>query len=208
MRSDYGSSPLTRGTQTSSVLFQFCVRFIPAYAGNSQKTPSRLRSLSVHPRLRGELPHPLCIPKVVPGSSPLTRGTLLRAWNHGQTMSVHPRLRGELFMNSCVPFTDARFIPAYAGNSSRLIMSTSSESVHPRLRGELIGTENDVQIGNGSSPLTRGTHAFLFDQQYRRWFIPAYAGNSSSPLLISAGTYGSSPLTRGTLSKPTKKPLN
>ena len=152
------------------------------------------------------------------GSSPLTRGTLLRAWNHGQTMSVHPRLRGELFMNSCVPFTDARFIPAYAGNSSRLIMSTSSESVHPRLRGELFRPCESVANVVGSSPLTRGTLPNMIGNSPCPRFIPAYAGNSLAlrmmsksetvhprlrgelmrSYLINSTDAGSSPLTRGT----------
>ena len=50
-----GSSPLTRGTQTIVFRVLRRVRFIPAYAGNSQDNR------------RGR--------KLAPGSSPLTRGT-------------------------------------------------------------------------------------------------------------------------------------
>ena len=91
-------------------------------------------------------------------------------------------------------------------------------SVHPRLRGELFDFFNVRWLNNGSSPLTRGTHTFIFCQLGGRRFIPAYAGNSAlacsrrarrsvhprlrgelilvlRPALIHIG---SSPLTRGT----------
>ena len=50
-----GSSPLTRGTQEFTQEQSEVRRFILAYAGNSQLWLSVVLSLSVHPRLRGEL---------------------------------------------------------------------------------------------------------------------------------------------------------
>ena len=50
-----GSSPLTRGTPGSNVRPKDVLRFIPAYAGNSQDTHLVRDLPSVHPRLRGEL---------------------------------------------------------------------------------------------------------------------------------------------------------
>ena len=96
---------------------------------------------------------------------------------------------------------------------------TALRLVHPRLRGELFDFFNVRWLNNGSSPLTRGTHTFIFCQLGGRRFIPAYAGNSAlacsrrarrsvhprlrgelilvlRPALIHIG---SSPLTRGTL---------
>ncbi len=53
--SNFGSSPLTRGTLFTVTGTFLCGRFIPAYAGNSEwRLRSRLLQ-PVHPRLRGEL---------------------------------------------------------------------------------------------------------------------------------------------------------
>ena len=114
---DPGSSPLTRGTpaldlETSGsrrfipayagnslhigVWRQVQKRFIPAYAGNSQARLKKKRLISVHPRLRGELPLEKPCQRARSGSSPLTRGTLTR----------YAEMRWQI-----------RFIPAYAGNS-------------------------------------------------------------------------------------------
>ena len=50
-----GSSPLTRGTLALYVVKPQRERFIPAYAGNSEKYMSLRKKCAVHPRLRGEL---------------------------------------------------------------------------------------------------------------------------------------------------------
>ena len=92
------------------------VRFIPAYAGNSDGTKRNPRRHSVHPRLRGELAQSLeQLPPLI-GSSPLTRGTL--TGNSAKNQKV-------------------RFIPAYAGNSLCHVTPSDFSAVHPRLRGEL-----------------------------------------------------------------------
>ena len=51
----FGSSPLTRGTPHSHRKNTGAHRFIPAYAGNSRPCSEKNCSMSVHPRLRGEL---------------------------------------------------------------------------------------------------------------------------------------------------------
>ena len=91
-----GSSPLTRGTQSLTKSRISSIRFIPAYAGNSRLWLSVVLSLSVHPRLRGELGVNQKLRRHNIGSSPLTRGT-------------HESLLYER--------NYFRFIPAYAGNS-------------------------------------------------------------------------------------------
>ena len=91
-----GSSPLTRGTRGQLRRNLTCVRFIPAYAGNSPEAPQQWANTPVHPRLRGELHRKTNYAKDGVGSSPLTRGThgRLSFWNDARP--VHPRLRGEL----------------------------------------------------------------------------------------------------------------
>ncbi len=53
--SNFGSSPLTRGTHRLTPDAQKDRRFIPAYAGNSFYGDGDFFMWSVHPRLRGEL---------------------------------------------------------------------------------------------------------------------------------------------------------
>ena len=71
-----GSSPLTRGTLTI--------------------TTEQDETVSVHPRLRGELKEDEVRAKRDSGSSPLTRGTRRHGYGGATKNAVHPRLRGEL----------------------------------------------------------------------------------------------------------------
>ena len=152
-----GSSPLTRGTRAAHRIKNRFHRFIPAYAGNSAGKVLRRRSLTVHPRLRGELRGKKFKDDSIIGSSPLTRGTLgMLKWAKEKK----------------------RFIPAYAGNSVRRQTGRRLITVHPRLRGELTGDMTLRLSLIGSSPLTRGTPSDDFDIDYSARFIPAYAGNS------------------------------
>ena len=111
-----GSSPLTRGTPPSRTVRSICLRFIPAYAGNSNSAKQQKELMAVHPRLRGELDQAPHCNAAGFGSSPLTRGTHL-----AQKFDALPK----------------RFIPAYAGNSDSDSARYGARSVHPRLRGEL-----------------------------------------------------------------------
>ena len=72
-----GSSPLARGTRWRRIVRQCWWRFIPAGAGNTARSPGRLRSPAVHPRWRGEHQMPADKWLFGDGSSPLARGTHL-----------------------------------------------------------------------------------------------------------------------------------
>ena len=114
-RRSAGSSPHTRGTPGATLVYSAQSRFIPAYAGNTSRTPARPDTPTVHPRIRGE--HFIDQKPVVfvAGSSPHTRGTQDR------------RLRA---------VSVERFIPAYAGNTSTHDLCDNLQPVHPRIRGE------------------------------------------------------------------------
>ena len=73
-----GSSPPTRGTRSGAKRPPDPNRFIPAYAGNTQKEQAGAEVLGVHPRLRGEHGKNLLPCRLNRGSSPPTRGTHLR----------------------------------------------------------------------------------------------------------------------------------
>ena len=152
---------------------------------------------SVHPRLRGELGMAAKIAAATAGSSPLTRGTHYLLTQHPRRARFIPAYAGNSWFTvplrmprGSSPLTRGtrkvgpdelirlRFIPAYAGNSSLIHSSLMETTVHPRLRGELAKLRFEERDGDGSSPLTRGTQRRSSRGPYRRWFIPAYAGNS------------------------------
>ena len=173
------------------------MRFIPARAGNTRGLAPKAPRPPVHPRSRGEHHLQQVVMPRVNGSSPLARGT-------------RPDLRRDL--------PAGRFIPARAGNTTRITGRSMYSPVHPRSRGE---HAVPVPVGLapfGSSPLARGTLPRLWRQRHPDRFIPARAGNTSTRAraIVSAavhprsrgehsqhetlddGSYGSSPLARGT----------
>ena len=72
--STHGSSPLTRGILLLSSGIVFCLRFIPAHAGNTPYELAIGYGPSVHPRSRGEYARVAETVGTTAGSSPLTRG--------------------------------------------------------------------------------------------------------------------------------------
>ena len=155
-----GSSPLARGTRHERIGLRLAVRFIPARAGNTRGVASCARPGAVHPRSRGEHVARRVRPVDVPGSSPLARGTR-------PTRSCRTRT--------------GRFIPARAGNTAWLALADTAKTVHPRSRGEHVVLDHAQNLETGSSPLARGTRRRERLQRLRQRFIPARAGNTSSP---------------------------
>jgi len=91
-----GSSPRVRGTHLKSRIKDIRKRFIPACAGNTEKTSGGVSGAAVHPRVCGEHFSARRCSGKGNGSSPRVRGTLLaRALWPGEN----------------------RFIPACAGNT-------------------------------------------------------------------------------------------
>ena len=176
-----GSSPLARGTQRIRVGRRCKRRFIPARAGNTKSEMMPLCVFAVHPRSRGEHAGTIHSPPSKAGSSPLARGTLLRP----RSLRRRPR-----------------FIPARAGNTCDRSAPAGTSSVHPRSRGEHAGGVGAGINCAGSSPLARGTLAFVLWRESRPRFIPARAGNTSCSLKRKQSASGSSPLARGTLRQP------
>ena len=93
-----GSSPLTRGKQVINKTPHALSRLIPAHAGKTQRRASRAFQVRAHPRSRGENHASSCQIVRSNGSSPLTRGKLVRRRREGR--------RG-------------RLIPAHAGKTPR-----------------------------------------------------------------------------------------
>ena len=156
------------------------------------------RSITVHPRWRGEHMkkeghRPECY-----GSSPLARGTpchdcgaplvsrfipagagnTTASANAELLESVHPRWRGEHDFHQVCMTRDGRFIPAGAGNTHPAPRSTAEPAVHPRWRGEHSNASSICPAILGSSPLARGTLHRPHTRQQPERFIPAGAGNT------------------------------
>ena len=129
---------------------------IPAHAGNLLYPFSVAQSQTDHPRTCGELFFMSAAQTGIAGSSPHMRGT----WSG---------------VYVCCP--NLRIIPAHAGNLIIVRLQSESPSDHPRTCGEL-GTGLLVGgIGGGSSPHMRGTLTEVKLPTYRKWIIPAHAGN-------------------------------
>ena len=193
-----GSSPLARGTRARSQRGDRVRRFIPARAGNTSASATRLSATTVHPRSRGEHNAMRAPNSARHGSSPLARGTPgrgsvgihasrfipARAGNTSGTCcwrsrrSVHPRSRGEHAPQHLRPQPLFRFIPARAGNTIRPGDGPLPSTVHPRSRGEHARVRQDRDGYPGSSPLARGTHLHPQPGQLDHRFIPARAGNT------------------------------
>ena len=153
-----GSSPRVRGTPENVDPQASALRFIPACAGNSVPRVVSWRTLTVHPRVCGELGIYLCGMAYCVGSSPRVRGT-----HHRRGIVARRR----------------RFIPACAGNSSGWTGRPCAAPVHPRVCGELGGRAQRSAFAAGSSPRVRGTQDRPQVPHQQGRFIPACAGNSS-----------------------------
>ena len=171
---------------------------IPAHAGKTQRWRSSPGSLPAHPRSRGENIKAAVSVVVEWGSSPLTRGKLVRGG----------------------PGLPARgLIPAHAGKTDRARRWVAAHRAHPRSRGENPKPVAPPEPGWGSSPLTRGKLHARDERPRHPGLIPAHAGktshNCAAPVALVAHprsrgenfpersryspAQGSSPLTRGKL---------
>ena len=130
-----GSSPLTRGKPLLSWAGFSVLRLIPAHAGKTTTVVGGVLSVAAHPRSRGENPHPRCDADHAYGSSPLTRGKRIRLRGRRQGLGL---------------------IPAHAGKTRLSQDGSTSGAAHPRSRGENAPVSGWVNVGCGSSPLTRG----------------------------------------------------
>ena len=90
-----GSSPHTRGAPRSPCSKTRCWRIIPAYAGSTVSVERAVIKSADHPRIRGEHWSRREVFSRAKGSSPHTRGALIRAKAYDPNRSDHPRIRGE-----------------------------------------------------------------------------------------------------------------
>ena len=152
-----GSSPHTRGARSGVYRYRRPERIIPAYAGSTKSTSTAPGTSEDHPRIRGE--HAPVSPGIHSGggSSPHTRGALLRS----------SRLR-----------LGHGIIPAYAGSTSDVSYGCVVVTDHPRIRGEHYLQLMVSPPFLGSSPHTRGARLLSSMPTVYPGIIPAYAGST------------------------------
>ena len=155
-----GSSPRLRGTPAPCLPTRTPARFIPAPAGNTSPPPFISKCETVHPRACGEHSETVTMTDRINGSSPRLRGT--------RRVKVLRR-RG------------ARFIPAPAGNTGAALARSPIAAVHPRACGEHLARQPEAVAVAGSSPRLRGTLSTFSCSEQNRRFIPAPAGNTTTP---------------------------
>ena len=131
-----GSSPHVRGTHLQLERFGWEGGIIPACAGNTLNTRSRVRLRRDHPRMCGEHRQTGIIRQRRLGSSPHVRGTL-------------SDLHGLLVAQG--------IIPACAGNTHSPARKTRPCGDHPRMCGEHRISSMTISRRPGSSPHVRGT---------------------------------------------------
>ena len=152
-----GSSPRVRGTQDRTGRHRHDPGIIPACAGNTVVFSNECRFSQDHPRVCGEHPGLLVLPKDTTGSSPRVRGT-------------HPPM-------VLRPVPDG-IIPACAGNTRPCGPRCCSPRDHPRVCGEHEPVGMSYIECLGSSPRVRGTQMMGGDLRSADGIIPACAGNT------------------------------
>ena len=191
-----GSSPLTRGKLGGREPHQHELGLIPAHAGKTSCAVRGSGHARAHPRSRGENAVTRPSPRLMEGSSPLTRGKRPRSSSGSASSGL---------------------IPAHAGKTTQAARSRSASWAHPRSRGENGTLDESAHTLTGSSPLTRGKRLSGSDDRLDLGLIPAHAGKTMQrgrtstsarahprsrgenwcSACRSSRTWGSSPLTRG-----------
>ena len=152
-----GSSPHTRGALCPLFQHQHNSGIIPAYAGSTSAPCRGAGPMRDHPRIRGEHYLRWYWTEYAMGSSPHTRGALIRVTR---------------------PIRSFRIIPAYAGSTIRLPVVDLGDGDHPRIRGEHKFFFPSRLTVSGSSPHTRGAPILSVEDIVTPGIIPAYAGST------------------------------
>ena len=162
--SGVGSSPHSRGTHRAVTRSLVPAGLIPAFAGNTTRQQQKDTHSRAHPRIRGEHVAIGVRSVIGEGSSPHSRGT----------------------HNGFVRYlADEGLIPAFAGNTSPLGVLIDGSRAHPRIRGEHELRAKMNEIMPGSSPHSRGTHQGRCDGGGPLGLIPAFAGNTWAPKIMT-----------------------
>ena len=196
-----GSSPLARGLRRHRRHAKGRQGIIPARAGFTRRTVTRVTHTWDHPRSRGVYTATLDDLTWTPGSSPLARGLrspLLpviggpgiipaRAGFTSRTTpastpsSDHPRSRGVYRNRAWTSSRRSGSSPLARGLPSPGPLPEGRSMDHPRSRGVYNWDPAPVVCENGSSPLARGLHDLKAEEPIWAGIIPARAGFTHDP---------------------------
>ena len=152
---EVGSPPRARGHVPQLGQVSSPDRFTPACAGTCDDMDELFFTLSVHPRVRGDM-------SLRPRSRGHEGGSPPRARGHGST--------------SCSVFAGFRFTPACAGTCCWLAVAWQQSTVHPRVRGDMTPDERVGLFPYGSPPRARGHASTSIATISKARFTPACAG--------------------------------
>ena len=159
-----GSSPRVRGEPTARTGRQKRRRIIPACAGRTKGLRRGLSALPDHPRVCGANQHPRPQQPAGAGSSPRVRGEQDRH---------RPRQ------------LPRRIIPACAGRTRSASLLMASLPDHPRVCGANQTHDQRIRAEAGSSPRVRGEPDKRINAIIGVRIIPACAGRTPSPSVLS-----------------------
>ena len=161
-----GSSPRMRGALPYVQRMKITAGIIPAYAGSTVCSSSRLSAARDHPRVCGE-------------HLPLQP-------SRGDWIGSSPRMRGapNTYFGS---IKVSRIIPAYAGSTAKWLPCGARSKDHPRVCGEHSHIAGKILILKGSSPRMRGARFWFYRVTPFRGIIPAYAGSTDYGLWLAGG---------------------
>ena len=130
-----GSSPHARGTPYHIHCYTLFPRFIPACAGNANALTKSDRTISVHPRMRGERVNIIDCWRDKHGSSPHARGTREEDYRELMNSRFIPACAGNALFQSGIRYQGSVH-PRMRGERASSLNASYSQSVHPRMRGE------------------------------------------------------------------------
>src|SRR5690554_2377248 len=151
-----GTSPRLRGTGLGKPAHVGSGRYIPASAGNRQRTCARLSPAAVHPRVCGEQSELAITFFEGHGTSPRLRGTGLPGPLHDATARYIPASAGN--RTDIDEYLSALSVhPRVCGEQAHFFRVDAAGSVHPRVCGEQQVYDRWLESRRGTSPRLRGT---------------------------------------------------
>ena len=156
---DWGLSPPTRGSRSTSPVPRVPTWSIPAHAGEPSRTGSCRLAPWVYPRPRG--------------------GARARRTSRCAGWGVSPPTRGSRGAAGTESGTD-RCIPAHAGEPTTTTTTSVTSGVYPRPRGGATPPDSDSPDYKGLSPPTRGSRVNRVASPPKGGSIPAPAGEPAT----------------------------